>query len=61
MALEIDCHDLTNRVLTYTTPSSPITTFGASTGAGANFSKYFRNLTSASTLKTEPGNTTSPA
>src|SRR5947209_3367671 len=41
------------------TPSSPIMTLGVSTGAGTNCSKFFRNLTSASTLMTEPDNATS--
>src|SRR6266571_45620 len=41
------------------TPSPPITTFGAPTGAGTDFSKFLRNLTSASTLTIEPDNATS--
>ena len=41
-----------NPALTYASPSSPITTLGAATGAGTNVSKHFRNRARASTLKT---------
>jgi hypothetical protein len=41
------------------TPSPPVMTFGDRTGAGTNFSNLLRNLTSASTLTTEPDKATS--